>query len=1074
MWARTVCHINARSILKPGRLDEMYLELCSLHHFGIIGVTETHLSNDIPDTDVSIPNYISFRRDRNRFGGGVVMLYVNECFSCHRRPDLESQHLEMVWVEIKTRGFTLLVGVCYRPPNQNADEIDSFLDSLDNTLSSIPIKAKQSVVLMGDFNDRCKVWDSEHSESELGRRLVNLVQSLNLSQLVNSPTRNNNLLDLLITDSPGFFSNVDVLPPIDDLDHNTIYGHLNLHHPKVQSFMRKIWLYDRGDYQTLNAMLFRVDWDRFFSSTDDLDALTSRLTDMLLDCVNSCVPTKHVKVRARDKPGMTQEIRGLFKVAKRLHRKAKRTGSPMHAEQFRNARRDAKTAFRKSQSNYFHDLAEKLTDPSTCNKTYWKLNKLVYGSKSSYKIADLKDGDEIISDPAAKATLFNTFFAQQCTLASGSENDPLPEFHLLTDATLDSMSTTPTEIHKILRTLNISKASGPDGVSNRILKECAGSLCSPLARLFNMSFQKGQFPNSWKLANVVPIYKKDDRQSVNNYRPVSLLCTMSKVLERVVHSRLYSYCKTNNLLTDKNSGFKDSDSTVNQLLFITHKITQALDNREDASLVFLDISKAFDKVWHRGLLFKLRQLGLSDIILDWFSSYLDSRVQQVVVDGETSQSANIFAGVPQGSILGPLLFLIYINDLVENLLCNVFLYADDTFLLDIFSDPVSSSIRINTDLNTMLNWGTIWKMIFSPPKTSYMIVSKKTHHIQYPDLTFNGSVLQRKNSHKHLGLVINKNFTWNEHIENQIVKAKKRIHCINNIKHLLPRRSLCSLYNSMVLPVLEYCDIIYDNCTLRNSLDLENVQRRAALVCTGAYRHTSNDALLAELGWQPLRLRRQSHKLLMFYKVFNSLTPPYLRAIIPRVPVLHHRLRSTTNAVLPIPFSRLSSTRSAFVHSTVKLWNNLSIEIRSLDSLSAFKRRLKIELYKHHNVKFLPQLYSCMPMRRASVHICRLRLGLSALNFHRFTYNFIPDKSCPNCNSYCEDTAHVLFHCPAYAAPRAVLWESLSFLPRDLTNNLAALEQCLLFGSHDLSLHTNMAIFSILSSFVEATGRFSS
>ena len=148
------------------------------------------------------------------------------------------------------------------------------------------------------------------------------------------------------------------------------------------------------------------------------------------------------------------------------------------------------------------------------------------------------------------------------------------------------------------------------------------------------------------------------------------------------------------------------------------------------------------------------------------------------------------------------------------------------------------------------------------------------------------------------------------------------------------------------------------------------------MVCTGAYRHTSNDALLAELGWQPLRIRRQIHKLLMFYKMYNSLTPSYLRTIIPRAPVSHHRLRSATNAALPIPFSRLSSTRSAFVHSTVKLWNNLSLDVRSIDSVSAFKHRLKLDMYKHHNPKFLPHLYSLMPLGRPSVYTCRLRLGL--------------------------------------------------------------------------------------------------
>jgi len=445
----------------------------------------------------------------------------------------------------------------------------------------------------------------------------------------------------------------------------------------------------------------------------------------------------------------------------------------------------------------------------------------------------------------------------------------------------------------------------------------------------------------------------------------------------------------------------------------------------------------------------------------------------VLVDGETSQPAHVTAGVPQGSILGPLLFLIYIDDLVENLLCNVFLFADDTFLLDIFSDPLMSSTRVNADINTMGIWGNIWKMIFSPVKTNYMVVSKKLNRVQYPDLFFNGTVLERNYVHKHLGLTINKKFDWNDHIQCAIVKAKKRIHCLNNIKLLLPRRSLCSLYTTMVLPIIEYCDIIYDNCTLRNALDLENVQRRAALVCTGAYRHTSNDALLAELGWQPLRIRRQIHKLCLFFKIKNSLTPPYLIPLIPRANETQYRLRSASNATLPIPYSRLSSTRNAFVHSTVRLWNNLSVDTRAGTSLSGFKRRVKLDLFKHHNVKFIPSLYSYMPLGKASVNLCRLRLGLSALNFHRFTYNFIPYKTCLRCNYECENISHFLFHCPAYTAPRAVLLGSLSnHLPNDTLNNLIVLERHLLYGSSELPVNTNLSIFSLVVTYLDATGRF--
>ena len=1067
-----MCQINARSLFKPGRLDEIYLELCCLHQFDIIAVSESHLSGSIPDCDVNIPKYNLFRGDRNRDGGGVA-LYVNDSFNCIRRPDLENRDMEMLWVELKLGSYRILLGVCYRPPNQSSDQIESFIELLSDTLYAIPSRPNQSLILMGDFNDRCTSWDSDHSDSELGLKLVNLVSSLNMSQLITKPTRNTKLLDLLITDSPDYFTDVDVLPVIDNLDHRIIHGTFAVTRPKMHNFTRKVWQYDQGNFDHLNNLLFLTDWDEFFAASANISTLTENLTSLLLSMAETCIPTKTVTLRPRDKPGMTSEIRKMFKVARHLHKRAKRTANPVDIELFRNARREAKSAFRKSRTKYFSDISEKLLDRTTCTKTYWKLTKMVYGSKVVKGIPDMSSNGSNISDTHEKATLFNQYFSEQCSLPPGSDVDPLPDFKLLTQSTLDSISTSPEEIRKILLNLNTSKASGPDGISNKILKECAHSLCSPLARLFNLSFQFGIFPNSWKLANVVPIYKKNDRQLVSNYRPVSLLSTLSKVMERIVHSRLYDYCVENNLLTDKNSGFKRGDSTVNQLTHLTNKITEALDKRKDVCLVFLDITKAFDKVWHKGLLFKLRQLSLSNVILKWFSSYLLNRRQQVIIDGVSSSELFITAGVPQGSILGPLLFLIYINDLVEDLKCDPHLFADDTLLFDVFSNPLASAARINSDLKIIIDWGTIWKVIFNPAKTFFMVVSNKLTPMDFPPLVFNNTAIVKTNSHKHLGLIITDKFVWKDHIDSVLVKASRCIHLINSVKHLLPRRALCSLYKTMVLPIIEYCDVIYDNCTIKHSLALENTQRRAALVCTGAYRHTSNDSLLAELGWQPLRVRRQIHKLCLFYKIYNSLTPEYLHHWIPEPVVNQYRLRSTTNAALLIPYSRLSSTRSAFVHSTVKLWNSLDINIRSVDSLNLFKNKVANHCNRHFNPRFIPSLYLFNLPGTAAVHHCRIRLGLSALNFHRFKYNFIDDKACPKCNFSREDTSHLLFNCPAYADPRAVLMENLkNCLPQSIISNRSLLENALIFGSVDLDLHTNLVIFQHVYRFLDATGRF--
>jgi hypothetical protein len=213
-----------------------------------------------------------------------------------------------------------------------------------------------------------------------------------------------------------------------------------------------------------------------------------------------------------------------------------------------------------------------------------------------------------------------------------------------------------------------------------MLKETAEVLALPLSDLFNKSMELGTFPDMWKRANVTPIHKKSDKQSKENYRPISLISCLGKIMERIVFNEIYEYCQVHELLTWRNSGFKKHESTVNQLLFLVNAIYTSLGDGEDVLLVFLDVSKAFDQVYHQGLLHKLETFGINGCLLEWLSSYLAGRQQRVVVNGQESDWRHVNAGVPQGSILGPLLFLIFMNDIVDDLTCELFLYADYTSL----------------------------------------------------------------------------------------------------------------------------------------------------------------------------------------------------------------------------------------------------------------------------------------------------------------------------------------------------------------------------------------------------------
>ena len=245
---------------------------------------------------------------------------------------------------------------------------------------------------------------------------------------------------------------------------------------------------------------------------------------------------------------------------------------------------------------------------------------------------------------------------------------------------------------------------------------CGDSICVPLQIIFSNILFTSIYPNLWKIANVIPVFKKGDKQLIKNYRPISLLPICGKIFEKIIFNQLYSYFHTNNLITKNQSGFQPGDSTTNQLLYFIDEIHKAFDCDDSFEVrsVFLDISKAFDKVWHEGLIFKMEQNGVSGKLLELFRSYLHNRKQRVSLNGNNSEFSNVESGVPQGSILGPLLFLIYINDLETNIKSNIKFFADDTMLFSVVKDPNITANDLNHDLDVISKWAHQWKLEFNP------------------------------------------------------------------------------------------------------------------------------------------------------------------------------------------------------------------------------------------------------------------------------------------------------------------------------------------------------------------------
>ena len=280
------------------------------------------------------------------------------------------------------------------------------------------------------------------------------------------------------------------------------------------------------------------------------------------------------------------------------------------------------------------------------------------------------------------------------------------------------------EVKDVLRNLIVTKASGPDLISPRLLKEPATELSGPLSEFFNRLIQEGKFPLHHKKSNIVPVHKKGDRSIPTNYRPISLLSTKGKSMERCIHKHGYNYCIANNIIIPLQSGIVRGDSTTYQLTDI-YNLCEAVDSCKEVRVVFCDISKAFDRVWHDGLLFKLRSIGISGRLRYWFRNYLADRKQRVVINGRTYKFKLVEAGVPQGSIIGPLLFLIYINGIVRELNCNVRLFADDTSLFIVVENPVTTVNILNNNLGRIHSWAGDWPVDFNTSKTETVIICRK-------------------------------------------------------------------------------------------------------------------------------------------------------------------------------------------------------------------------------------------------------------------------------------------------------------------------------------------------------------
>ena len=518
--------------------------------------------------------------------------------------------------------------------------------------------------------------------------------------------------------------------------------------------------------------------------------------------------------------------------------------------------------------------------------------------------------------------------------------------HYLPDkpkTTFTLRQTTTEDVQKLIQQMSSNKASGNDGIPIRLLKEAAPSVSKSLAAIINASIRIGIFPNDWKVGKISPIHKEGCKTDPHNYRPISILSAISKIIEKIVFKQFYDYLNSGEILNAFQSGFRALHSTATALLDATNNWYLNIDDGKINAVLFLALKKAFDTVDHTILLQKLKHYGIYNTTLKWFESYLSGRKQITTIESSTSVPCNIKCGVPQGSNLGPLLFLIYINDLPNcKLTAKTRLYADDSNLT--FSAKSVNEVQkvMNQDLGEVSTWLGANKLTLNVLKTEYMLMAthqKLSSIPKEPAVVVHNEQIERVDEYNCLGITLDETLSWNKQVEKISKKVSKGLGALRRIRPYVPQATLVSVYNAIILPYFDYCSTVWGSIGTCLGDKLQKLQNRAARIITRCTYKDRSVEVLKKLKWNTLKQRREKQLATTMYKVVNNQTPPYLKSCFTETNLIHdHYLR---NLGLFIQKPKTEATKKSFCYRGAVLWNSIPGAIRNLKSLATFLARFR-------------------------------------------------------------------------------------------------------------------------------------
>lgn len=942
-------HINCRSLYN--KINEIKL-LTNMFKLNVLAMTETWLEEEIANL-ILIPEYTLIHKSRNssKRGGGVGFLVSNEIN--YQTIDLEIPEIstfEFQVIKILTAKSQHIFLICiYRPPGT---PIDAFITELEILLNNKALSKR--VIITGDLNINLL----KASAHEPSGNFFNCMMANRYIPLINKPTRVTSETSTLIDNFfVNFYSNklnTAILQyPISD--HYPILLSLDLKIDKI-TFSNPINVRKINSTNKLQFLekIKTTEWSEVKQAC--LDNNTAQAYTNFLKIFKSqydeSFPIINPNTRKKyKKPWMTPAIMKSVKTKTKLYRNYLNNPTIGNKSIFNKFNNQFKVIMKQAEKDFNSTRIQESLNSSA--KLWKQINNLLNKNKKSNSVIVLEppmlERDNL--NVTSTANRFNNFFVNVGSVVADSIQ-PLSNTNQEVNTLIDNPNkcsfqiypTTPEEIRDIIVNLKHKNSQGHDEINQNIVIACAEHIAEPLSDIINSSFLTGVIPHETKIAKITPIYKSGLKTSEANYRPISNLTVFSKILEKAMHSRIINYLSKFNMLSNCQFGFRPGFSTAMPIINLIDSVTTDMEEHKHVIGIFLDVKKAFDSLDHDILLNKLSYYGFRGKSIDWLTNFLKNRSQYTIINNEISDLKEIKYGVPQGSILGPLLFLIYINDLPNATnLFKYFLFADDTSLT-ITHTNISELIRLaNEGLIKIANWFNVNKLALNLEKTHYVHfhTNKTPLGDNLESIQINETVIVHKPIIKFLGIYLDQHLDWKYFYKELANKLAKNLNIIRHLKYYLDHKALQQLYFALIHSYLSYCTIVWGNNYKTNLRNIQTIQNKSIRLVFRECNYLDTDSLYNKYKILNISSLFKMQTLLFVYKHINNLLPLYYSSnkLFHKNPECKCNLRNSNNLFIPFAATNKRKFTTKFIGP--RLWNDLPLDLKLISHWHHFKKALK-------------------------------------------------------------------------------------------------------------------------------------